>query len=571
MKTFPILLKYVDAMRQTQAAGVNNDWSEGRHSFWGVDWDYKIPDPSYKTSWRVHVGKWKSYEDPNDYQARQHLAWSFDQIFQETEGKYIAEWAEERCQTASSTPQQRNLRGVDRWQRLLQGDCWRSSEAGIHCSRNCCAWRRMTAVGNLRQVQLQLMPERNSQIQETQELSEKWSDNKGITWPKGVMWEVVTVSWFTNQSLFKKLWRYQKPKPPWTKHEEIRDKSSVGFKEGEIKVRSRPSSEEGLKHSSPREFDWTSVTWRTPNLQNSPRNTTGELCYRGHNVKDKEGSRAVFAEQGASAFQIAAAKFWDTVSKLPGMAQELSDTVSALTQVKMTATPRLLRLPKEECPVIWIRITPRQRPKRWDTIDDPVVPLEQHLHGHPLAGLLVERKIWRSVIWKGTGKKYQHVNVFTCTKSSELFLAVFVKHSAKRNRPRRSSAIFGSSACCTHREAKGDHHAVQSKTELVQQVCNDKGRLTKKKTDKKKHSSRKRLLLGALTWRVMQKSALGDTWNRQRKMSLVFSRWQRHAWTITRYLWEIMKQPCSSVRYVLRYFWNACTWQEMDDQNYDGQ
>ena len=33
-----------------------------------------------------------------------------------------------KCQTACSTPQQRNLRGIDRRQRLLQGDCWCTSE-----------------------------------------------------------------------------------------------------------------------------------------------------------------------------------------------------------------------------------------------------------------------------------------------------------------------------------------------------------------------------------------------------------------------------------------------------------
>ena len=56
----------------------------------------------------------------------------------------------------------------------------------------------------------------------------------------------------------------------------------------------------------------------------------------------------------------------------------------AYTQVKMTEAPRFLRLLKEEPPEIWIRIPPRQRPNRWDNIEDPVVHLERNLHGHPL-------------------------------------------------------------------------------------------------------------------------------------------------------------------------------------------
>ena len=59
---------------------------------------------------------------------------------------------------------------------------------------------------------------------------------------------------------------------------------------------------------------WTSVTWRTPNLQNTSRSTyNGRVVLRGDNVKDEEGCKAVFAEQSASASQMAAAGFLDTI------------------------------------------------------------------------------------------------------------------------------------------------------------------------------------------------------------------------------------------------------------------
>ena len=109
----------------------------------------------------------------------------------------------------------------------------------------------------------------------------------------------------------------------------------------------------------------------------------GRVVLREDNVKDEEGYWAVFTEQGAPASQMAATKFLDTISKLPVMAGAASDAVSAYTQVKMTEAPRLLRLSKDECPEIWIRIHPRQRPNSWDKIGDPVVPLEKHLYGHP--------------------------------------------------------------------------------------------------------------------------------------------------------------------------------------------
>ena len=83
---------------------------------------------------------------------------------------------------------------------------------------------------------------------------------------------------------------------------------------------------------------------------------------RGDNVKDEEGYRAVFTEQGASACQMAAAKFLDTMSNLPGMPGETNDAISAYTRVKMPEAPRWFRMPKEDCFEIWIRIPPRQRP-----------------------------------------------------------------------------------------------------------------------------------------------------------------------------------------------------------------
>ena len=85
-----------------------------------------------------------------------------------------------------------------------------------------------------------------------------------------------------------------------------------------------------------------------------------------------------FTESGESGSQMAAARFLDTISKLPGMCGEISDAFSTYTQVKITEASRLCRLPQAECPEIWIRTPPRHRPESWNNLDDPVVPLEGH-------------------------------------------------------------------------------------------------------------------------------------------------------------------------------------------------
>ena len=81
----------------------------------------------------------------------------------------------------------------------------------------------------------------------------------------------------------------------------------------------------------------------------------GRVVLRGDIVKDNSGSYAVFTEQGSSASQMTAAKIMDIISRLPGCDGQAADAVSAYTQVKMEDAQKLLKIPKWECPDIWIR------------------------------------------------------------------------------------------------------------------------------------------------------------------------------------------------------------------------
>ena len=109
-------------------------------------------------------------------------------------------------------------------------------------------------------------------------------------------------------------------------------------------------------------------------------------------MKDDSGSYAVFTEQGSAASQMTAARVMDITSKMPGCAGQEADAVSAYIQVKVEDAPTLLKIPKSECPDIWIRPPKRKWPKSWSSVEDPVVPLERNLYGHPWAGLLCERQ-----------------------------------------------------------------------------------------------------------------------------------------------------------------------------------
>ena len=97
----------------------------------------------------------------------------------------------------------------------------------------------------------------------------------------------------------------------------------------------------------------------------------GRVALRGDIVKDNSGSYAVFTEQGSSASQMTAAKIMDIISRLPGCDGQAADAVSAYTQVKMEDAPNLLKIPKSECPDIWIRLPKHKWPESWSSMEDP--------------------------------------------------------------------------------------------------------------------------------------------------------------------------------------------------------
>ena len=151
----------------------------------------------------------------------------------------------------------------------------------------------------------------------------------------------------------------------------------------------------------------------------------GRVVLRGDIVKDDSGSYAVFTEQGSSASQMTAAKVMDIISRLPGCARQAADAVSAYTQEKMEDAPKLLKVPKSECPDIWIRLPRHKWPKSWSSMEDPVVPLERNLYGHPLAGLLWERQFEKILLQHGW-VKVPNCECLFVHRQKGLFLSVYV-------------------------------------------------------------------------------------------------------------------------------------------------
>ena len=118
----------------------------------------------------------------------------------------------------------------------------------------------------------------------------------------------------------------------------------------------------------------------------------GRVVLRGDTVKDDSGSYAVFTAQGPSASRMTAAKIMDFISRLPGCDGQAADAVSAYTQVKMEDAQKIIENSKIGVSRHLDSSTTTQMAKIMVRMEDPVVPLERNLYGHPFTGLLWERQ-----------------------------------------------------------------------------------------------------------------------------------------------------------------------------------
>ena len=107
------------------------------------------------------------------------------------------------------------------------------------------------------------------------------------------------------------------------------------------------------------------------------------------------------------------------IASLPGCAGE-----STKTQVKMEDASKLIKIPKSECPDIWIRLPRHKWPKSWSSMEDPVVTLERNRYGHPLAGLRWKKANWERSVGKRLGNMSK-LGTLIC-EPRKIFLSVYV-------------------------------------------------------------------------------------------------------------------------------------------------
>ena len=163
------------------------------HCFWGRIFDYKIPRLSNKTLWRIQIGKWKTYEDPKEYQIRQKIAWSLVKICQEIQKGVDCIMGRGKCHTARITKITSRwlLMLIWYWIRILLLLCralgrMTTEGAWCNCNFNWCWWK-------------------------TIRFSEVCSQHMDPIAEEGCEWSFHS-DLVHKRVLFKKFRRYQKPK-----------------------------------------------------------------------------------------------------------------------------------------------------------------------------------------------------------------------------------------------------------------------------------------------------------------------------------------------------------------------
>ena len=170
-------------------------------------------------------------------------------------------------------------------------------------------------------------------------------------------------------------------KQQWTRNGRSRKIASMSSDQSKEQKRGHPGGTEKAKKDH---FATLMDICHLKNAELEPKfqKYKGWFALGGDTAKNDSGSYAVFTCISNDSRK----------SKTDVVARQAGDAVSAKTRVKMKDAPKMLKIPKSERPDIWTRLPRHKWPKSRSNMEDPVVPLERNLYGHPLAGLLWERQ-----------------------------------------------------------------------------------------------------------------------------------------------------------------------------------
>ena len=224
-----------------------------------------------------------------------------------------------------------------------------------------------------------------------------------------------------------------------------------------------------------------------------------------------------------------AAKVMDIKSRLPGCSGQAADAVSPYTQVKMEDASTFLKIPKSECPDIWIRLPKHKNGQN----HGPVWKIQSFLLNGICTVLFWQDCYGKGIRKSSTGTRLGKVLNWECfirspRKRTILICSCGQYQTGRQNRKHRTdleipikdvdlgeptSFLDHVNLGCTQRECKINNDIVASYRDKFESRIS--AGATEKLPENKSHGEtccRNRIFL-VLTWKVMQRNVWKDIAN----------------------------------------------------------
>ena len=377
---------------------------------------------------------------------------------------------------------------------------------------------------------------------------------------------------------------------------------------------------------------WTYVIWKML-IWTKHQKYKGRVVLRGEIVKDDSGSYAVFTEQGSSASHMTAAEVMDIISRLPGCAGQAAECSICLHPSKNERRSKIIKsFPCQNVEIYGHVFHDTNGPNHGQTFEDPVVPLEWKLYGHPLAGLLWERQFEEVLMELGWEEVAEFGMLVRSSETADSEIrrrdsVVLLEHQLDCNRKHSSKKFLGELGWESSKLGmlvrssetriilngirgwyqngwknrmwlpggrnrwgllilENRHHFLtmcilgctqrECKPTKLLLTSTKNVRITKFLLEQLKNfqggrNLTQKLSRGLTTWQVLRKSALKDvvSWRTRRHGSCTKS--QLCAWMITISWKRNWNQLENCRKYAHKLSWNACTWHELVDLAFYGQ
>ena len=226
--------------------------------------------------------------------------------------------------------------------------------------------------------------------------------------------------------------------------------------------------------------------------------------------------------------------------------------------------------PKSECPDIWIRLPWHTWPKSWSSMEDPVVPLERNLYGHPLAELLWERQ-FEKILLKHGWEKIPNWECLFVHREKGLFLSVYVDDIKLAGKKQNLDPMWKllnkevdlgeptSFLVCFQWQCQVSKDVVDNHRTMFE------SRISAEGTEKLPFPQKLRIFHGLMIWLVMQR----NVWN-----DIVSWQTRRHNNSTKYLLYALMTTTLKKKKqnllencqiHAFKLFWSASSWHVLED------